>query len=87
MDKPLRPSPDREPEPERQVPTDVDHQEPGGPGPDPAGPARLGATTAPAAPEDAWPEPDSEDLAVDLLERLLDLVELDFDRSYGLGEW
>jgi hypothetical protein len=87
MDRTLRPGPNQGPEPERQVPTDVDHQEPGGPSPDPAEPARLGPAAAPAAPEDGWPGPDTEDLAVDVLDRLLDLVELDFHRSYGLGEW
>lgn len=88
MDRTLRLAPDREPEPERQVPTDVDHQEPGGPGPDHAGPARLGATAASGG---TWPGQEPGDLpgdvAGDVLERLLDLVELDLHRTYGLGEW
>ena len=85
MDRPVRPGPDREPEPVNQVPTPVDHREPDGPGPAPAESVRFGTPTAPDGA--AWSADAADDLAADVFERLLDLVELDFDRSYGLGEW
>jgi len=76
-------NPEPENEPARPASADAGHREPGGSGHDASGPAHPGS---PVAPDDSWPEQETDALASAVLDRLLDQAELDFHRSYGLGE-
>lgn len=82
----VRPGSNPAPEHEAQRPASsagAGHHELGGSGSDASGPAHP---TAVDTPDDSWPEQETEALAGAVLDRLLDDAELDFQRSYGLGE-
>lgn len=78
-----RSNPEPAHEAERPASADDGHREPGGSGHDASGPVHLGSARAP---DDSWPAHETDALAGAVLDRLLDEAELDFQRSYGLGE-